>query len=134
MFPHNLFFCVFCIIHFLNTITGQISKSGSRTLPREYNVWWSRGTLSVSTDYMTRRIIEVRPLQVYSHSSFNFCEFNIRNQIICVPHCYKFHQQNTSLYYRSRVSLLTCSQELSPNPLGLASRPHPCSSIKQLSD
>jgi len=28
-------------------ITGQISKTGTQTPPREYNAWWSQETLSV---------------------------------------------------------------------------------------
>ena len=28
-------------------ITDQISKTGTRTPPREYNAWWSQETLSI---------------------------------------------------------------------------------------
>ena len=30
-----------------NIITGQISKTGTRTPPREYNAWWSQETLII---------------------------------------------------------------------------------------
>jgi hypothetical protein len=44
---------------FVRIITGQFSKSGTRTPLREYYVWWSQETLSVSTDKTKRRIIEI---------------------------------------------------------------------------
>ena len=35
------------ILYGKSPITGQFSKSGARTPPREYNAWWSQETLSV---------------------------------------------------------------------------------------
>ena len=43
--------------------------------------------VGVTGNVMMRRIIVVRLLQVYSHSSVNFYKLNIHNQIICVRHC-----------------------------------------------
>jgi hypothetical protein len=67
-------------------LTSQISKSGTRTPPREYNAWWSQKRY-VSTDYITCRIIVVRPFQVYFHSYFTFDTFNIYNKFNCIRHC-----------------------------------------------
>jgi len=93
----------------VHSITDQISKTGSRAPPSEYNAWWSLETLSVYRLDDTKDICGLASLGFLSQS-LQFVYFNIHNQFICVRYCYKLYQQYKPLYYR-HTSHLTCSHQ-----------------------
>ena len=84
-------------------ITGQC-QTGTQTPHREYYIRWSQETL-MSTD---RRITEVRPIQVYSHSCFIFINLIFTIKLFVSGTVRNLYQQNTPLYCHSFLfSLLT---------------------------
>ena len=89
-------------------ITGQISKTGTRTPPREYNAWWSQETLSVYRLYDKKDICGLASLVLFSQS-LKFLYFNVHNQIISTKY-------TSLLSSRFPFNLLTrMSAKKSPN-------------------
>jgi hypothetical protein len=80
---------------------------------REYYVWWSQETL-MSTDQMKRRIIEVRPLQVYSHRYIKLSIIFIFTIKLFVSGTVRNCTNKIHLFIIVTLSLSTSSHECQP--------------------
>jgi len=76
-----------CTVRFLSYYNQPNLKVGNTNSTQGILRVVVTGNVKVSTDWMLRGIIVVRPFRVYFYSYFTFHNFNIYNRFNCVRYC-----------------------------------------------